>query len=37
MVNKSLKQKTNGGLVVDTMERRNGGQIVETIEERNVV
>ncbi len=37
MVDKSLKKKTNGGLVVDTLERRNGGQIVETIEERNVV
>jgi hypothetical protein len=37
MVDKSLKKKINGGLVVDTMERRNGGQIVETIEERNVV
>ncbi len=32
MVYKSLMKKTNGGLVVDTLEERNGGYVVKTME-----
>ncbi len=32
MVDKSLMKKTNGGLVVDTLEERNGGYVVKAME-----